>query len=73
MGKVIENFRDELKKLAQAVEILETTFISDAKQDIKITLDEQTFNSLMLQLNNFSNENQCIIYLGNTQFIFSKM
>jgi len=73
MGKVIENFRDELAKLAQAVEVLETTFISDSKQEIKITLDEQTSNSLMLQLNNFSNDKQCIISLGNTQFIFSKM
>lgn len=72
MGKVIENFRDELAKLAQAVEILEGTFVSDSKQEIKITLDEQTYNSLMLQLNNFSNDNQCIISLGNAQFIFSK-
>ena len=73
MGKVIENFRDELAKLAQSVEILETTFISDSKQEIKITLDEQTFNSLILQLNNFSNDKSCIISLGNAQFIFSKM
>lgn len=73
MGKVIENFRDELAKLAQAVEILEGTFVSDSKQEIKITLDEQTYNSLMLQLNNFSNDKQCIISLGNAQFIFSKM
>lgn len=73
MGKVIENFRDELAKLAQAVEILEGTFVSDSKQEIKITLDEQTYNNLMLQLNNFSNDKQCIISLGNAQFIFSKM
>jgi hypothetical protein len=72
MGKVIENFRDELAKLAQAVEIIESTFISNSQQEINVTLEESTFNSLMQQLDKFSKENKCIISLGNTQFTFLK-
>jgi hypothetical protein len=72
MGKVIENFRDELAKLAQAVEIIESTFVSNSQQEINVTLDENTFISLMQQLGRFSNENKCIISLGNTQFTFLK-
>ena len=46
MGKVIENFREELAKLAQAVETLETTFIGNSEQTIKIILDENKLSSL---------------------------
>jgi hypothetical protein len=72
MGKVIENFRDELAKLAQAIEILEGTFINESEQTIKVSLEENTYNSLMINLNNFSNDKECIISIGNTKFIFSK-
>lgn len=72
MGKVIENFREELAKLAQAVETLETTFIGDSEQTIKVILDENKYDSLMINLNNFSNDKECIISMGNTKFIFSK-
>lgn len=72
MGKVIENFREELAKLAQAVETLETTFIGDSEQTIKVALDENKYDSLMINLNNFSNDKECIISMGNTKFIFSK-
>lgn len=72
MGKVIENFREELAKLAQAVETLETTFIGNSEQTIKIILDENKYDSLMINLNNFSNDKECIISMGNTKFIFSK-
>lgn len=72
MGKVIENFREELAKLAQAVETLETTFIGESEQTIKVILDENKYDSLMINLNNFSNDKECIISMGNTKFIFSK-
>lgn len=72
MGKAIENFREELAKLAQAAEILESTFIGESEQKILIELEESKYESLMINLNNFSNDKECIISLGNTSFIFSK-
>lgn len=72
MGKVIENFREELAKLAQAIEVLESTFIGESEQTIKVILDENKYDSLMINLNNFSNDKECIISMGNTKFIFSK-
>lgn len=72
MGKVIENFREELAKLAQAIEVLESTFIGESEQTIKVILDENKYDSLMINLNNFSNDKECIISMGNTKFIFLK-
>jgi len=72
MGKVIENFRDELAKLASAVETLENSFIGESDQTIVISLEEKLYESLMINLNNFSKDKECIISMGNTKFIFSK-
>jgi hypothetical protein len=72
MAKIIENFRDELIKMAQAVESLESTFIGEDLDEIKVSLKEDTFNHLMSELNNKNNDDKCIISIGKTNFIFSK-
>jgi hypothetical protein len=72
MAKNIENFRDELTKMAQAVEMLENSFIGQDLDEIKVSLDEDTFNRLMLELNNNSNDNKCTVSIGIANFIFLK-
>ena len=51
MAKDIENFRDQLTKLAEAVEILENTFVNDGDIQVNVTLDETKYQSLMRTLN----------------------
>lgn len=72
MAKNIENFRDQLAKLAESVEILENTFISDGDVEINVKLDEESYNSLMINLNNQANKNNCIVSIGSINFIFLK-
>jgi hypothetical protein len=72
MGKNIENFRDQLGKLAEAVEIFENTFVNDGDLEVKVSLDEGTFIRLMENLNNKSTDNKCVIGIGNVNFTFSK-
>ena len=72
MAKNIENFRDELTKMAQAVEMLENSFIGQDLDEIKVSLDEDTFNRLMIELNNNSNDNKCTVSIGSADFIFLK-
>jgi hypothetical protein len=72
MGKNIENFRDQLGKLAEAVEILENTFINNGDLEIKVSLDKDTFISLISHLNNKSKDDRCVISIGNANFTFSK-
>lgn len=68
-----ESFRNELVKLAQSVEILENTFISNRSVEITTKIDENTFNQISGLLNYQKNEDKIIISIGNTNFIFSKM
>jgi hypothetical protein len=72
MAKNIENFRDQLAKLAESVELLENTFISEGEVEIKVKLNEQTFNNLMLNLNNQPNSTNCVISIGSINFTFLK-
>jgi predicted Rossmann-fold nucleotide-binding protein len=46
MGKNIENFRDELVKFANIVEIVETTFINDEPSELITYVDEPLFNKI---------------------------
>ena len=72
MAKIIENFREELIKMAQAVETLENTFIGEDLDEIKVSLEEDTFNRLMSELNNKNNEDKYIYINGfiiYTEFI----
>ena len=72
MAKDIENFRDQLTKLAEAVEILENTFVNDGDIQVNVTLDETKYQSLMRTLNYQSNDNKCIVSIGNVDFTFLK-
>lgn len=72
MAKDIENFRDHLTKLAEAVEILENTFINDGDIGVVVTLDETKYQSLMRTLNYQSNDSKCIVSIGNVDFTFLK-
>ncbi len=72
MAKDIENFRDQLTKLAEAVEILENTFVNDGDIQINVTLDETKYQSLMRTLNYQSNDTKCIVSIGNVDFTFLK-
>jgi hypothetical protein len=72
MAKDIENFRDHLTKLAEAVEILENTFINDGDITVMVTLDDVKYQSLMRTLNYQSNDTKCVVSIGNVDFTFSK-
>jgi len=72
MAKDIENFRDHLTKLAEAVEILENTFINDGEIRVVVTLDDTKYQSLMRTLNYQSNDSKCIVSIGNVDFTFLK-
>jgi hypothetical protein len=72
MAKDIENFRDQLTKLAEAVEILENTFVNDGDIQVNVTLDETKYQSLMRTLNYQSNDTKCIVSIGNVDFTFLK-
>lgn len=72
MGKNIENFRDELTKLAKAVEILEDSFLSNGQIEVKVLLDDDTFSSLMKNLNNKIQDPKCVVSIGNVDFTFLK-
>ena len=72
MAKDIENFRNQLTKLAEAVEILENTFVNDGDIQVNVTLDETKYKSLMRTLNYQSNDTKCIVSIGNVDFTFLK-
>jgi hypothetical protein len=72
MAKNIENFRDQLGKLAKAVEILESTFVGEGDMEIKVILDEQTYRSLMSNLNDRNTNDNCTISIGSMDFTFLK-
>jgi hypothetical protein len=70
MGKDIENFRDQLTKLAESVEILENSFLINGDISVTTKLPEEDFNKLMRSLNNQSKENRCVLSIGSVDFIF---
>lgn len=72
MAKNIEDFRDQLSKFAEAIEIFEKTFIKNGDIDIKVSLNEDTLNDLIYTLNNTTKDNKCIISIGNVNFTFLK-
>jgi hypothetical protein len=70
MAKSIEDFRDQLTKLAESVEILENSFLINGDISVTTKLPEEDFNKLMRSLNNQSKENRCVLSIGNVDFIF---
>jgi hypothetical protein len=71
MGKNIENFRDELVKFANIVEIIENTFIGDDKVEIITYVNENTFKEISKKLNT-EQDNKCVISIENVNFTFLK-
>lgn len=71
MAENNENFRDELTKLANVVEILENSFVGSGTVDIEIKITEDKLNYLRLNLNTPKND-KVIINIERTNFIFSK-
>lgn len=72
MAKNIENFRDELTKLAEVVEILEKSFLSKGDIKVEVSLDDDTFSNLLKTLRNNSEDLKCIISIGDVDFTFLK-
>lgn len=68
----MENFRDELEKLAEVAEIFDKSFLIGKKITISSDVDEQTFNKIVSFLGSTEIKNECIIDIGTVQFIFLK-
>lgn len=71
MSENNESFREELKKLASIVELLESGFIGKDFVDVEIKIPENKLNFLNHNLNTQKTE-KVIINIENTNFIFSK-
>jgi hypothetical protein len=72
MAENKENFRDELEKMAEVVDILENTFIGKKNVEITVSLDEDIFENISNYLEYNKNLNKCIINIGGVNFIFLK-
>ena len=72
MAKNIENFRDELTKLAQVAEILEKSFLSKGEIKVEVSLDNDTFSNLLKTLRNNSDDLKCTISIGDVDFTILK-
>ena len=72
MAKNTQDFRDELIKMANAVEFLENSFIGNQKIEIKVSVDRSTFTDRSTYLGSNPNENKCVVSISNTDFIFLK-
>ena len=72
MAEDITDFRDQLTMLAECVEILEQTFVSKGKVNIKVDLKESDNTDLCMKLNNNINSNSFVVILGTVEFTFSK-
>jgi hypothetical protein len=71
MAENNESFREELKKLASIVELLESGFIGKDFVDVEIKIPENKLNFLNHNLNTQQTD-KVIINIENTNFIFSK-
>lgn len=71
MAKNFENFRDELVKFANVVEVLESTFLENNPIEITTSLDERLYEQLSKELDT-NQKNKCVISIGNVKFIFLK-
>jgi acetolactate synthase small subunit len=70
MGENQESFRDDLEKLAQVSDLIESSFIKNEKVKVKVSLDEGTFSNLLQHLMINQNEKKCVIQISNLEFTF---
>lgn len=71
MAKNFENFRDELVKFANVVEIIEDTFLGNDSLELIGYLDENVYEQLSKELDT-NQKNKCVISIGNVNFTFLK-
>jgi hypothetical protein len=71
MAKNFENFRDELVKFANVVEIIEDTFLGNDSLEVIGYLDENVYEQLSKELDT-NQKNKCVISIGNVNFTFLK-
>ena len=70
MGENQESFRDDLEKLAQVSDLIESSFIKNEKVEVKVSLDEGTFSNLLQHLMINQNEKKGVIQISNLEFTF---
>jgi hypothetical protein len=73
MGTFDESFGEELSKLAQIVETVDSCFLKKGEVSLNIKLTERDFIALTQKLGNNTNDVKCTISIENVDFIFSKM
>jgi hypothetical protein len=66
-----ESFGNELIKLANIVEIIESSFIGKNWSDVEIKVSEETLTYIAKNLNHDKND-KIIISIGSVNFIFLK-
>jgi hypothetical protein len=71
MAEIKESFKDKLEKMANIVDNVENTFI-DKKIKINVEVNVIEFNEITGFLNTSNNQTNCIISIGNVDFIFLK-
>jgi hypothetical protein len=72
MGQNYDGIGDEIKKLAEVVEILDNSFFNTDQTEITITLDESRLQRILSYLNHKTTDKKCIVSIGNTNFTFLK-
>lgn len=72
MEKNYDGVGDEITKLAQIAEIIENSFFQSDKVNLDIHLDPTKFQALLKYLNYDTDDNKCIISIGEVTFTFWK-
>ena len=72
MEKNYDGIGNEITKLAQIAEIIENSFFQSNKVNLDIHLDTTKFQELLKYLNYDTDDNKCIISIGEVTFTFWK-
>ena len=72
MEKNYDGIGNEITKLAQIAEIIENSFFQSNKVNLDIHLDPTKFQALLKYLNYDTDDNKCIISIGESTFTFWK-
>ena len=72
MEKNYDGVGSEITKLAQIAEIIENSFFQSNKVNLDIHLDFPKFQELLKYLNYNTDDNKCIISIGEVTFTFWK-
>jgi hypothetical protein len=73
MGTFDESFGEELSKLAQIVETIDSSFLKNGDVTVNIKLTERDYINLTQKLGNGPEDKKCTISIENINFIFSRM